>query len=126
MSQKTPNIINKLFSINMRRFRKEKGLTIAKLSEALNISKTTIIGYENNRTFPTTKVFARLCKILNKTPKEFLYTERDHITCNFANLFLTEAKDKLLEEASFLKNSLDKLSSPSSNEDKKEEAITPS
>lgn len=65
---------------NIKRIRKEKGLTQKDLATSLNVSTITIQNYENNRREPKLETLNKIASILNVTinelignnPKEFL------------------------------------------------------
>ena len=60
------------FAKNLRKYRKKKGLTQAKLGEKLNYGYTAIANYESGRNEPALDVLISLAQILDVTPNELL------------------------------------------------------
>ena len=68
---KTMNI-RKLFGINVRRCREEKGWSQDKLAEASGLHRTYISGIERGTRNPTIEIVGQIAKSLNVNPSELL------------------------------------------------------
>lgn len=62
---------------NLRKFRTEKGYTLEKLGDMLDVSPQAVYRWEAGKTEPNMKTVAKLCKIFNCTADELagLYTQ---------------------------------------------------
>lgn len=68
MSEKELEDIPLLLGQNIRKFRKQAGLTQAQLSEKLEITQKHLSVIENGTQFASAPLIARLCKELDVTP----------------------------------------------------------
>lgn len=59
--------------LNIKYFREKKGLSIDDLATKLNVSKSTISRYENNKREPNTKTLLRIAEILGIDIGDLLY-----------------------------------------------------
>lgn len=64
--------ICKIFADNLRRLRKERGLTQEQLAEEVDLSPTSIQGYEAQRTWPHIEAISDIAKVL-KVPDYKLF-----------------------------------------------------
>lgn len=62
---------------NIRKYRKEAGLTQAELSEKLGIIQPNIARWETNRIIPSIGTLRKLSKILNVSVDSLLFTEKE-------------------------------------------------
>lgn len=60
------------FSKAMKEKRKELNMSINKLAEVTNISKSMLYDYEVGLREPTTKRFLKICSVLKINPENFL------------------------------------------------------
>ncbi len=56
---------------NLKKLRKEKGLSYRKLAKEVDISHTNLVVYESNQTMPSLENAIKLCKFFN-VPLEYL------------------------------------------------------
>ena len=56
---------------NLKKLRKEKGLSYRKLAREVDISHTNLVVYESNQTMPSLENAIKLCKFFN-VPLEYL------------------------------------------------------
>lgn len=54
-----------MFGKRLKETRKEKGLTQAQLAELVQVSKTTVSGWENELSYPSVDALVRLCGALS-------------------------------------------------------------
>ena len=66
------NIMNDRFPENLRRIRKEKGLTLMELAELSGISYQALSKYERNENTPSIAVAEWLCEVFDVSSKELL------------------------------------------------------
>lgn len=62
---------------NIRKYRKEAGLTQTELSEKLGIIQPNIARWETNRIIPSIGTLKKLTKILNVSIDSLLFTEKE-------------------------------------------------
>lgn len=60
------------FSSNLRKFRKQEGLTQNELAKQLNISRSLISYYEHGKVEPSIKTIIKLSEIFNITTDKLL------------------------------------------------------
>lgn len=65
--------------VNIKKFRKERGLTQKELSEKINKSTITVRKYEANDTTPPIDVLRNIADVLDLTVQEFVTGERQEI-----------------------------------------------
>ena len=58
------------FAANLRKIRKEQGLTQDRVAKAICIDRTTYCKYENGVTVPPLDMFLLLCRVLQVTPNQ--------------------------------------------------------
>ena len=54
-----------MFAQRLKKARKDKGLTQLQLANSLNLSRTTISGWEISQYYPTMEALVRICKELD-------------------------------------------------------------
>ena len=60
------------FGRNMKRIRKEKGITQGDISRALKLARSFISNIENGKANPTLATVTRIAKVLQVPPSELL------------------------------------------------------
>lgn len=67
--------LNRNLAENIKKLRKEKGMTQTDLAVELGVSKHSIISYEKEGTFPTSDIIGKLVEFFSISPNElFLYS----------------------------------------------------
>lgn len=80
----TDSITKKSISIgeNMKKYRKEKGLTQRELADKLNIATNSLSRYEIGERRPPIEMIEKIAEILNVTPIQLMYDEEVENTLN--------------------------------------------
>lgn len=69
---------------NVRRVRKDSGLTQEELANTLNVSRQTIISIETSRYIPSTLLALKIAKYFNKSVEELFELEKNEIDFNLS------------------------------------------
>jgi transcriptional regulator with XRE-family HTH domain len=64
-------------TINIRKYRKEKGLSQSDLAEQLNVTRQTVSSWENGKTYPDLDMVVQLSEVLGTDPNHLLYPEAE-------------------------------------------------
>jgi transcriptional regulator with XRE-family HTH domain len=64
-------------TINIRKYRKRKGLSQNNLAEKLNVTRQTVSSWENGKTYPDLDMIVRLSEVLDTDPNHLLYPEQE-------------------------------------------------
>ena len=64
-------------TINIRKYRKRKGLSQNNLAEQLNVTRQTVSSWENGKTYPDLDMIVRLSEVLGTDPNHLLYPEQE-------------------------------------------------
>lgn len=76
MSENEYDIL-KVTGSNIRRFRKEKNMSMAELARLVGVAQSSVSSWENGKSFPRSSVFTNLSKYLDKPIDEIIGTS-DH------------------------------------------------
>ncbi|MCL2764496.1 MAG: helix-turn-helix transcriptional regulator [Treponema sp.] len=86
--------LQKIFMTNMKKYRKQAGLTQEKLAEACNTDPCYIRQIETGRRCPSFEYVERIANALGIAPHRLFYDEIDAENDEFINLFM-EQKQKI-------------------------------
>lgn len=88
------------FSENIKTLRKSKKITLAELSEAINVSKSTISDYENDKFSPTINVCRKIADYFNLSIDDLEFSDiSDLLQKNPKKEFSSESLPKLLADS---------------------------
>ncbi len=66
--------------MNIKKFRERRGITATNMAKMLNVGRKTYYNYENGRTDPSLRTFAKICKILEISADEALEIKGDALS----------------------------------------------
>lgn len=70
------------FGIKLKRARKEKKLTQQELADCLGLAKSTVRGYEQNRSKPRYEILLAICKLLGVSADYLMGLREDNVAVN--------------------------------------------
>ncbi len=63
--------------MNIKKYRERRGITATNMAKMLNVGRKTYYNYENGRTDPSLRTFAKICKILEISADDALEMKPD-------------------------------------------------
>ncbi len=66
--------------MNIKKYRLRRGISATRMAMLLNVGRKTYYNYENERTDPSLRTFAQICKILEISADEALETNGETST----------------------------------------------
>lgn len=81
---------------NLKKCRKEKGLTQKQLAELIGVVASTVTKYENNQLEPNINTLMKISEALDVSMAELIGKEKESFT-NFLSMLLSDVKDALEE-----------------------------
>lgn len=75
-------------TVNIRKFRKQAGMSQNDLAEKLNVTRQTVSSWENGKTYPDLDMVVRLSQVLGTDANHLLYPETSKKSISFHGISL--------------------------------------
>lgn len=98
--------IQKTCGLNIRLYRKAKGLTLNQMSQAVGITSSYLGYLERGQRNPSLDIIARIADVLEVRPYQLLLNNEDNFDMSLHKLLLMVVSRRNINEISFLKDVL--------------------